>query len=81
MIDIAYKNIRILLIGISSGYIFYYMEFSERVNDTLDLLVKSNSSKAFVLYILINIGKFAALIFSILALIIFLKVIFYKKID
>lgn len=81
MIDIAYKNIRILLIGISSGYIFYYMEFSERVNDTLDLLVKSNSSKAFGLYILINIGKFAALIFSILALIIFLKVIINKEID
>lgn len=57
------------------------MEFSERINDTLDLLVKSNSSKAFGLYILINVGKFAALIFSILALIIFLKVIIYKKID
>ena len=81
MIGIAYKNIRLLLISISSGYIFYYMEFSERINNTINLLARSNSSRAFGLCILINVGKFAALIFSILTLIIFLKVIFYKKID
>lgn len=79
MIKIALKNFKILIISIFSGAIYLFMEFSERVNNTIILLVESNSSKGLGVLILLNILKFAALIFCIVALIIFLKVMLYNK--
>ncbi len=79
MFKIALKNFRILLISIFLGAIYLFMEFSKRVNNTITLLAESNSSKGLGVLIVLHIVKYAALIFCIVALIIFTKVIFIKK--
>ncbi|WP_334055739.1 hypothetical protein [Polaribacter sp. P097] len=78
MIKRSFKNFRLLVISISAGSVFSYMEFSQRVNDTVALLADSNSSKGLGFYITIHIAKYVALIFSLVAFTIFLKVIFKK---
>ena len=79
MIKISLKNFRILIISICSGATYLFMEFSDRVKDTFNLLSDSHSSKGLGVLIFLHIVKYAALIFSVVALIIFLKVSLFKK--
>lgn len=79
MIKTALKNFRLLLISIGTGAIYYFMEFSDRFNNIFNLLVESHSSIGLGVFILLKITKFTALIFSVVALILFLKVIFFNK--
>lgn len=73
------KNTKLLLVFITSLYIYLYMEFSENIKNLLNLLIKSNNSYAFGYYLLIQIAKFAAFLFSLISLIFLIKLIVVKK--
>ncbi len=73
------KNSRLLLIFLGSLGLFLFMEFSERVNNTIISLAESSSSRAFGVYIVIHIFKYAALLFCIISFLLLFKVIFLKK--
>lgn len=73
------KNTKLLLVFITSLFIYLYMEFSENIKNLLNLLVKSNNSYTFGYYLLIQIAKFAAFLFSLISLIFLIKLIVVKK--
>ena len=73
------KNTKLLLVFITSLYIYLYMEFSVRVNNTIIMLAESSSSKALGVYIAIHIAKCAAFLFSLISLIFLIKLIVVKK--
>jgi|KNS10NT17metaT_FD_contig_21_3692773_length_797_multi_5_in_0_out_0_1 hypothetical protein len=79
MIKEVIKNYKLLLISISSGYIYGYLEFSEKTNSALNLIANSTSNKGFAIYVFINIGKFVSIVFCVISLTIFLRIIFTKN--
>lgn len=73
------KISKLLIISVISWSIYFFLNDSENVNDTIFQLQESNSIYAFGYYILFNILKWMLFVFGIGSLILFLNIILKKN--
>lgn len=73
------KISKLLIISVISWSIYFFLNDSENVNDTIFQLQESNLIYAFGYYILFNILKWMLFVFGIGSLILFLNIILKKN--
>lgn len=79
MIKINKSCFRLLSISLLSWSIYYFLNYSEKVNYIVLEIQESTSSRAFGLYIVFHIAKWFVLVFGIVSLLMFLKIIFKRN--
>jgi hypothetical protein len=78
MIKANKKSFKLLLISIISLLLYFFIENSERINSTIVQIQNSGSYKVFGYFILFNILKWFLVIFGIISLMMYLKIIFTR---
>jgi hypothetical protein len=79
MIKFDGETLKIVVISIFSWSIYFFLNYSKKINITILEIQDSNSSRTFGYYVLFNILKWFFLILGMGAIIMFLKTIFKKK--
>ncbi|PQJ82675.1 hypothetical protein BTO16_08845 [Polaribacter glomeratus] len=78
MIKANKRSFKLLLISIISLLLYFFIENSERVNSTIVQIQNSGSYKVFGYFIFFNILKWFLVIFGIISLMMYLKIIFTR---
>jgi hypothetical protein len=78
MIKANKKSFKLLLISIISLLLYFFIENSKGINSIIVQIQNSGSYKVFGYFILFNILKWFLVIFGIISLMMYLKIIFTR---